>query len=101
MKKLTQDEFEATISEPENLEKGEPVFDFWKYVKKIPAGDYEGHDCSEGDVYKVYRMKGNNIEHVLIYSKTENVFMAIVNDLEEKAVVGHCLLDFGKIYGEK
>jgi len=97
MKKLTQEEFKATINQPEVLEEGDPVFDFWDYVEKIPVDDFEGHDCTKGDVYKVYRMKGNNLEHVLIYSATPDVFMALVNDLENKTVVGHCLLDFAEI----
>lgn len=101
MKKLSQDEFKATISEPHNIEIGDPVFDFWDYVEAIPESDYEGHYCSEGDVYKVYRMKGNNFEHVLIYSTSPDVFMALVNNLDKKEVVGHCLLDFGKLSAAK
>ncbi len=97
MKKLTQEEFKATINDPYALDDGNPIFDFWSYVDNIPEEDYEGHDCSEGNVYNVYRMNGNDIEHVLILSKTENVFMGIVNDLGKKEVVGHCLLDFNKI----
>jgi len=49
----------------------------------------------------VYQVRGNNFEHVLIYSKSSDVFMALVNDLEATAVYGHCLLDFKKINDEK
>lgn len=101
MKKLTQEEFKSTINDPFALDEGQPTFDFWSYVDDIPREDYEGHDCSEGNVYKVYRMNENDFEHVLIYSNTENVFLAIVNDLENSKVYGHCLLDFNKVNGEK
>lgn len=101
MNKLTEEEFKKTIVEPERLTDGTPEFDFWSYVDRIPDEDFEGHDCSGGDVHNVYRMKKNDFEHVLIISSTPDVFMAIVNNLKDKEVYGHCLLDFTKIYGKK
>lgn len=94
MKKLTIDEFKTTIANPRALTTGEPSFDFWHYVENIPIVDFGVCDCSEGNIHKVYRMQDNHYEHVLIASNTDNVVMALVNDLEKKQVYGHCLLNF-------
>lgn len=84
----------ATCVQPaERKTDGSPVVNFWPYFDAIPATDFESHDCSAEAVDYVCRM-GDAYEHVLVNSMTPNVFMAIVIDLKEKAVLGHRLMKF-------
>ena len=76
----------------------EPVVDFWPYFEAIPEGDFDGHDCSAGQVDWVYRM-ADRYDQVMINSTTKNVFMAIVLDLNDACVLGHRLMNFNTIYG--
>jgi len=98
MKNLSNIEFDKTQGNPTKYE-GDPAFDFWPYVDLIPTQDFEGQDCSSGEVHGVYRMTTNKYEHVLIASDKKNVFMVLINDLELKQVYGHFLLDLNKAYG--
>lgn len=98
MKKLSEIEFDQTQGDPKKYN-GDPDFDFWPYVDLIPMLDFEGYDCSAGDVHEVYRMTLNTYEHVLIASTIGNVFMVLVNDLNLGQVYGHYLLDLNKAYG--
>jgi hypothetical protein len=97
---LSSEEFDQTLQEPMYrvpLDEG-PPFDFWPYVGGIPAGDFEGHDCSDGRVEYVYRHPAGRLEHVLINSENQNVFMAIIVGRQTKTVLGHRLLEFRRIY---
>jgi hypothetical protein len=76
----------------------EPPFDFWPYFEKIPQGDFNGHDCSEGRVECVYRHPTGRLEHVLVNSNDHDVFMVIVLDRVANSVVGHHLLDLLSLY---
>jgi len=98
--RLDDAKFRNTFVEPiERLANDvEPAVDFWPYFDAIPAADFDGHDCSAGEVDWVYRM-AERYEHVMINSTTKNVFMAIVIDLADGAVIGHRLMNFNQIYG--
>ena len=77
----------------------EPPFDFWTYVESIPPEDFQGYDCTPGQVDYVYRDNSGRYEHVLINSSHRDVFMVIILDTSSKAVVGHRLLDLPRLYG--
>ena len=76
-----------------------PPFDFTAYFARIPAADFEGHDCSAGEVNDAYRQCAGESEHVLVSTEDENVFMFLVLDLRRQAVRGHRLLDLVAHYG--
>lgn len=76
-----------------------PPLDFWPYFDTIPASDFRGHDCSAGEVEYVWREPTGRFEHVLVKSKTPNVFMVIVLDIRNGTVFGHHLLDLNREYG--
>jgi len=88
--------FEAPMQRLSHEE--EPIFDFWPYVETIPLGDFDGYDCSAGEIEYVYRHPAGRVEHVLISSNDRAVFMVIVLDRLTKSVVGHRLLDLPRIY---
>jgi hypothetical protein len=99
--RLTEDEFRATVA-PDPVRVGPdvaPPFDFWAYVDAVPAADLDGHDFSEGSVTYVWNMPATPYQHVLIDSRTNNVFLVVVLDLPATAVLGHHLLDLNDLYG--
>ncbi|UTW47333.1 hypothetical protein [Bacterioplanoides sp. SCSIO 12839] len=93
---LSKEEFDATRSQPQRVNDGEPPADFWTYVESIPAEDFGVADCREGQVSHVYRM-GDLYEHVLINSQYQGLAMVVVIDLNEKRVYGHYLLDINPV----
>ena len=97
---LDEATFRGTFIEPiERVgDDAEPIVEFWSYFDAIDPHDFEGHDCSAGQVERVYRM-ADRFEHVLATSTTQNVFMAIVLDLADVSVLGHRLMNFNELYG--
>lgn len=97
---LTAEQFRSTFGATRHrIGDDEPPFDFWPYVDGIPAADFEGHNCSGGNVEVAYRMEPGGYEHVLIRSENRNVFMVIVLDRDARTVYGHHLLDLNREYG--
>lgn len=93
---LSKEEFDATRSQPQRVNAGEPPMDFWAYVESIPAQDFGVADCRDGQVSHVYRM-GEDYEHVLINSQFQGLAMVIVIDLKQQCVFGHYLLDINPV----
>ena len=99
MPALDKQAFEATFGAKMIGVEGAPPFDFWSYVESISGADYNGYDCSDGEVANVWRSNDGCYEHVLINTKDDpNVFMAIVLDLQESCVTGHRILNLNKEY---
>src|SRR5260221_13435464 len=97
---LAREQYLSTFAEPMSMASGdEPApFDFWTYFDAIPLTDFEGHDCSAGEVL-VSREPSGRYEHVLVKSEDRNVFMVLVLDLTHQEVKGHRLLDLNQEYG--
>lgn len=93
--KLTEAQFKSTMGSPMRRlgAEDQPPLDFWPYVEKIPAEDFEGHDCSEGIVTYAWENPDATYQHVLINSQQQGISMVIVLDLKAKKVYGHHLLD--------
>jgi hypothetical protein len=98
---LTEKEFKATVdARPVRVGPDEsPPFDFWGYFESIPREDFGAHDFSARTVTYVWTMPTTDCQHVLVNSKTENVFLVLVLDLRLRKVRGHHLLDLRKLYG--
>lgn len=98
---LTPEQFRATFGDtPQRVGSDDaPPFDFWPYFEAIPASDFEGHDCSLGQVECAWLMPPGRFEHVLVKSEDRNVFMVLVLDRHAGAVYGHRLLDLNHEYG--
>ena len=98
---LSEPEFKATMSSPmQNAtdDSGEP-FDIWGYVRAVPPGDYEGHALPGEFVERVYRSADGRFDHVLVMTRTKNVYLAVVVDLAGNRVHGHHLLDLNQKSG--
>ena len=98
---LTEDEFRATFKEPMQNITGQDsnVLDIWPYVDAVATSDLEGDVLYDRFVEFVYRTPDARFDHVLVMTKTKNVYLAVVVDLEHDAVYGHRLLDLNRLYG--
>lgn len=100
MANLSEDQYQATFCAPMRRlpPEAEPPFDFGSYFDAIPADDFADYEC-QGDVIHVWEDASARFQHVLFNSQDKNVFMAVVLDLHNQAVVGHRPLDLNQIYG--
>jgi hypothetical protein len=90
MSRLTQTEFEATFDDDVEVadEDYNPCLDFWDYVDALSEEDRDGfqHQFTvEFLFYNPVRM----IEHVMLRTDTEHVYIVLVLDMQQKAVLGH------------
>ncbi len=74
-------------------------FPLGDYLTTIPEADLEGHDFTAREVAKVYREPRLRFVHILIASRTPNVFLVIVVDEPRQSVHGHHVLDLNRLYG--
>lgn len=99
--KLTADQFSETFGAPmvRISPLATPPCDIWLYFDRIPEGDFEGHDCSEGAVDHVWENASGTFQHILVSSEDPDVYMVIVIEPASASVVGHRLLDLKREYG--
>jgi hypothetical protein len=77
------------------------VIDIWPYVDAVPADDLAGFSVYDQFVEAVYRSDDGRFEHVLVMTRTKNVFLVVVVDLANNRIFGHHLLDLNEEYGLK
>jgi hypothetical protein len=102
MNRLDETAFKATFREPMQRvgDDEEPPFDFWTYFEQIPEADFEGFDCSEGQVDIAWRTGDGRFEHILVNTREDlDAFMVIVLDRDTNSVLGHRFLNLKKEYG--
>lgn len=99
MRALSEAEFLATMDEPRpvDLSQGVP-FDFWPYVDSLPP-DVDGYIVEREEVTASSVMRSGHWQHVLLATDMPNVFVVLVLDLREQAVLGHRLLNLNVLYG--
>ena len=99
--RLGADEFQKTCKGPmlEVTETAEPPLDIWPYVEALPASDLEGYELLSGIVEHVWRSAEGQFDHVLVATKSADVFLVVVVDLFKVEIQGHYLLNLPKEYG--
>ena len=75
------------------------VIDIWPYVEAVPLADLENHSIYDGFVELVYRSDDGRFDHVLVTTRTPNVYLSVVVDLIHRSIYGHRLLDLNREYG--
>jgi hypothetical protein len=97
---LTDSEYKQTLSHPVQDVTGTCAapLDIWPYVAAVTLTDLEGHAIYDRFVEHVYRSADCQFDHVLVMTKTPNVYLAIVVNLQHDTVYGHCLLDLNREY---
>ena len=100
-KLLDATEFKSTFAEPmrDVLATATNVIDIWPYVAAIPRSELFGNEIVDGCVEHVYRNGTATFDHVLVLTRTKNVFVAIVVDVAKDTILGHHLLDLNHEYG--
>ena len=100
-RRLSEDEFKAAMtSKMRNVqESAADVLDIWSYVHSVPSDDLKGHVIYEPFVDGVYRTEDDHFDHVMVMTKTLNVYLVVVVDLPSDSFQGHRLLDLNQEYG--
>ena len=75
------------------------VIDIWPYVRAVPLQDLEGHAVYDQYVEYVYRTGDGRFDHVQVMTRTKNVYLVIVVDLQADDIHGHYLFDLNREYG--
>ena len=98
---LDEKQFLATFAEPMRNVSGEAtnVIDIWPYVDSVRAEDLGGHAVYDRFVENVYRDATDRFDHVQVMTKTKNVYLTVVVDLQHNVIYGHHLLNLNEKYG--
>jgi hypothetical protein len=98
---LSESEFKATfVPRMRDVTKiAMDVLDIWPYVDAVPQDELEGHLIFERFIEKVYRSGNDRFDHVQVMTKSPNVYLIVVVDLQFDCFYGHRLLDLNKEYG--
>lgn len=75
------------------------VLNIWPYVDSVPAADLEGYSIYEDFVEQVYRSRDGRFDHVLVMTRTKNVYLVVIVDLGRESIFGHYLLNLNEKYG--
>lgn len=100
-RRLSDAEFKATFTTTmrDVTATATDVLDIWPYVKSVPTADLEEHSIYDNLVEAVYRCDDDHYDHVLVMTKTKNVYCVVVVDLHQDSIFGHRLLDLNREYG--
>jgi hypothetical protein len=99
---LTKEEYKSTMTSRmrDVTDTAEPALNIWSYVEKLKNNNLVLEYVYDKQlVEKVYRNDEKTIDHVLLPTKNENIFMVIVIDLIQVRIKGHFELDLDKEYG--
>jgi hypothetical protein len=94
-------EFKATFAEPmrDVSQTASDVIDIWPYADAIPSHDLFGYELGDGSVERIYRDGSETYDHVLVVTRSKNVFLVVVVDLRHDRIFGHHPLDLNQEYG--
>jgi hypothetical protein len=98
---LTQEQFDATYGPTmTNVTfTAEPTVDIWPYVGLLVSeGTVLGLVHENTLVEKVYRNPDQQIDHILLPTAAQNVFVVVLVDVRAGNVYGHFVLDLNKKY---
>ncbi len=96
---LSPEEFISTMSaEMQDVtETADPTVDITGYVAELIAAGLVLPDTIEEDLIEIiYRNEEETFDHILLPTDDENIFIAIVIDLEEESIRGHYRMDLAE-----
>lgn len=102
IKELSSEEFKKTFGTKmtDVTETAEPLVDIWGSVEELAKGNIVDRYVFERNlVERVYRNNTFTFDHVLLPTKSSNIFIVIVVDLTNKSIPGYSVLDLNKEYG--
>ena len=81
-------------------ETAEPVVDIWDYVEELVKENVvDNYVYQDNLVETVYRNDTSTFDHILLPTDDPNVFITLVVDLINEAILGHIKLDLNQKYG--
>src|SRR6266849_10066603 len=88
---LAESAFLGTFTAPmrDVTQEAANVIDIWPYVASVPVTDLQGHQIYDQFVEYVYRDATGRFDHVLVMTKTKNVYLTVVVDLAGNVIHGH------------
>ena len=101
-KQLTETEFRNTFGNnmTDVTETAEPVVDIWDYVEELVKENVvDNYVYQDNLVETVYRNDTSTFDHILLPTDDPNVFITLVVDLINEAILGHIKLDLNQKYG--
>ena len=98
---LSEDAFLGTFAAPmrDVTQEATNVIDIWPYVASVPVADLRGHQVYDQFVEYVYRDATERFDHVLVMTKTKNVYLTVVVHRAGDRIYGHHLIDLNEKYG--
>ena len=82
----------ASVGDVDVLATATNVIDIWPYVAAVPATELLGYTNVDKYVEHVHRNGSDTFDHVLVVTKTKNVFLMVVVDLVRDTILGQHLL---------
>ena len=98
-KRLSEAEYRAALTEPMTQYVGDAAVDIWPYVAAVPTTDLKGHAVYEQFVECSYVTADARHHHVLVMTRTKNVYLVVIVDVPAAGLAGHYLLDLNREYG--
>ena len=100
-RRLHDREFHATLVEPmRNITGTErEAIEIWRYYNANAPADLHPFCVDDPEVELVYRAGNDHYDHVLIPTRTKNVYLVLVVDLFLKEIVGQHVLNLNDKYG--
>src|SRR5262245_39244921 len=98
---LSDEAVRATYTSPmrDVTEVATDVVDIWPYVSAFPSDELQGYEVYDQFVEHDYRDAADQFDHVLVMTKSKNVYVVIVVDLICGRIQGHHVLDLNEKYG--
>jgi len=96
LKELSPQEFISTMSEQmtDVTETAEPVVDITEYVNALIAEGLVLPDTIEEELIEIiYRNEEETYDHILLPTEDEEVFVALIVDLDAEQILGHYVMD--------
>jgi hypothetical protein len=98
-RELSPEEFISTMSEEmtDVTETAEPVVDITDYVQELVADGLVLPDTIEEELIEIiYRNEAETHDHILLPTADEEVFIALVIDLDAAQIMGHYRMDLNE-----
>lgn len=98
---LSESEFRSTfgVSMRDATADAEEIVDLWAYADQAIAETFPDTNDWEWRVDRIYESSATQHQHVLLPAPRDNAYIVIVIGIEQRAIVGHHLLDLNALYG--
>ena len=75
------------------------VIDIFPYIESIPDIDLKSHRIYDEFIEHVWHGQEKRFDHVMVMTKTKNVYLVVVIDSKNDRIHGHKLLNLNEEYG--